>query len=160
MEKRFNAEAQERRFRMQFVRRAIETNAPLLAGALHRYAHAENLTWEALAHSLGGTVDGLNQVAICLPPRPEQFSADVAEIAGEYVDPDLLLSLLRRLQVLESLPAMAVESHSEYGSDPAASMLLAARDHEAAGGSPQEAGTAPNTEPNNHQPPHSEADHD
>ena len=126
---KWNLDAQERRFRAQFVRRAIQTGADLLAPRLHRYAAAEGLTWQQLAHALGIEEDALNQIALCPPPRSERFVADSEEIAGEYADIDRLLPLLRRLQVLDALShqeeiaAQRQDSHSEAA-------LLAARDRE------------------------------
>jgi hypothetical protein len=115
----------ERQFQRRFVQRAIETDAPLLAVALHRYIEAEGLTWEQLARELGCTTDDLDAVAMCRPPRREYFSNDVRSIADRFVDPKRLLPLLRRLQVLEAFGqdgATAAESHE------AANLLLAARD--------------------------------
>jgi hypothetical protein len=122
---------QEHSYRAQFVCRAIEINAPLLATALNRYAKAENLRWSDLADAIGCTVDGLNAIAICRPPRPQHFVADVHEIAGDYVEPDRLLPLLRQLQLLHAFadPAAGfpelIEGEQAHGT-----MLLAARDRD------------------------------
>jgi hypothetical protein len=127
---KFNPQAYERRLRAGLVRRAIETDAPLLASRLHRYAAAEGMTWAELALSLDGTADGLNQVAICRPPRPESFVADVEAIAADYVAADRLLLLLRRLQVLEALADPANETSGSQETEMGHATLLAARDRE------------------------------
>ncbi|HZO91995.1 MAG TPA: hypothetical protein VFB38_27000 [Chthonomonadaceae bacterium] len=124
---RMNPEAQARRFRAQLVRRAIETDAPLLAAILDRYSRAEGMDWAALAQSLDCTVDSLNRVALCRLPRPDRFVEDVRDIAGDYADPDRLAPLLRRLQVLD---AFAAHSAVETATPAADQMLLAARDRE------------------------------
>src|SRR5258708_7434117 len=92
----------ERRFQQRFVQRAIETDAPLLAVALHRYIEAEGLTWDQLAADLGCTKADLDAVAMCRPPRRDHFSADVTAIADQFIEVMRLLPLLRRLQVLEA----------------------------------------------------------
>jgi hypothetical protein len=78
-----------------FVRRAIETNAPLLAPALHQHAHLHGLSWTELASSIGCTEDGLNRLACCGPPRQDQPESDLlllAEASG--ADRDKLRQLL------------------------------------------------------------------
>ena len=127
---RINEESQNRRFRAQLVRRAVETlapDAPLLAPQLARHIQAEGLTWPELAASLGTTSDGLNHIALCRPPRPDSFAADVEAIAGDYVAPDRLLNLLRRLQIMEAFASHAAEA-SAYDARATGGMLLAARD--------------------------------
>ncbi|MCW3052304.1 MAG: hypothetical protein JWN14_1474 [Chthonomonadales bacterium] len=125
-----NSDAYERRLRAQFVRRALQDDTPLLASALHRYAVAEGQTWTELAQALGCSVDGLNQVALCRPPRPESFVADVEAIAADYVDADHLLPLLRRLQVFAAFAERAAEAPVDRNAEPGRAMLLAARDRE------------------------------
>lgn len=142
-----NPPTYERRLRARFVRRAIKTDAPLLASLLHHYALAESLTWEQLAQSLECTVDALNQIAICRPPRPEHFVADVEAIAADYVDPDRLLPLLRRLQVLAAFADRAAQTQA---ADAESALLLAARDHEADHAAPTETGTPPAGTENDH----------
>ena len=127
---RFNVEAYERRLRAQFVRRAGQTDAPLLAPALRRYALAEGQTWAELSQALGCSVDALNQIALCCPPRTESFVADVEAIAAGYADPDRLLTLLRRLQVFNAFAEHAVEALSDQNAEPERSTLLAARDRD------------------------------
>lgn len=129
MEK-FNIDAYERRLRTQFVRRAGQTDTPLLASTLHRYAVAEGQTWAELAQGLECSVDALNQIALCRPPRPESFVADVEAIAAGYADPDRLLGLLRRLQVFTAFAERADETLSDRNADPGRAMFLAARDRE------------------------------
>jgi hypothetical protein len=112
-----------------FVRRAEETEAPLLATQLRRYAASEGQSWDELAHSLGGTAEALHQVALCGPPRAEHFGEDVAAIAADHVDADRLLALLRQIQVLgafRGFPAVSSTRHASAGHG----MLLAARDKE------------------------------
>jgi hypothetical protein len=106
--------ARDRRLAAGLVRRAIETRAPLLAEALEHYAAAEGLTWEELAKALGGSTDGLHQVALCRPPRPERFAEDARAIAGGWVDSERLLSLLRQFQVLEELTAFPAAPATPY----------------------------------------------
>ncbi len=121
--------ARGQQFLDEFVRRAAQTDCPLLAVSLKRYAEAENLTWEELAESLSGSVNGLNHVAACRPPRPDHFVEDVQAIAGGRVDPDLLLLLLRRLQVLHVLSTLDTTEALEANSDDSG-LLMAARDRE------------------------------
>ncbi len=124
---KINPEAFERRLRAQFVRRAIETDAPLLAGGLHRCAQTEQVRWEDLASLLECSVDDLNHIAAHRPPRADRFWEDTQVIAGTRVDPDRLVQLLRRAQVLEAFarPAAAPDEAADRA------MLLAARDYEA-----------------------------
>ena len=107
----------ERRLLAQFVRRAIQSEAPLLAHALHHYAVAEGMTWMQLACDLGCTTDDLNQIAICGPPRAESFVADVEAIAADYVDAERLLPLLRRLQVLAVFADRGIETADVWLTD-------------------------------------------
>lgn len=115
-----------------FLRRAVQARAPLLAVRLRQYAEAEAMSWEELAASLGCSVDALNQVALCRPPRAENFVQDVEAIAGEFVNPARLLPLLRQLQVLETLSQAPTSiSASEVAvSTPAPRLFLAARRRE------------------------------
>lgn len=123
-----NINAKERRLRTRLVRRAIETDAPLLAAQLHRYAHNERISWAELARRLGAEEDGLNRIACCYPPREEQFLADVEAIAQHAgVETARLLPVLRRLQVTEALADRAAETRAAYLAD---QTLLAARDRE------------------------------
>lgn len=116
------------RLQERFIQRAREQDGPLLARALQRYADAEGLSWADLAERLSCTEEALNRIALCLPPRPERFVADVEAIAEGRVAIEPLLVLLRRLQVLKAF-AEAAEQDSPAGSETA--MLLAARDREA-----------------------------
>lgn len=125
-----NPDAYARRLRDRFIRRAIETTAPLLAPQLQRYADAEGMSWTELAHSLDCSVDALNQIAICRPPRADRFVADTKAIAADYVDPDLLLPLLRRLQVLEAFAGRTAPASAVPNTDANDALLLAARDHD------------------------------
>ena len=136
-----NPDAYERRLRAQFVRRAAQDDTPLLASALHRYAAAEGQTWAELAQTLECSVDALNQVALCRPPRAESFVADVEAIAADYVDAERLLPLLRKLQVVTAFAEQAVEALPGRNAAPGRTMLLAARDREEA--SEEEASQAP-----------------
>jgi hypothetical protein len=121
----------ERRLLRGFLQRAEESQAPLLVTPLRRYASAEGLSWEELARSLGGTHEGLDQVALCGPPRPGHFAEDVAAIAAGNVDADRLLLLLRQIQVLEAFTGFpAAPAASRVGM--AHGMLLAARDRKEA----------------------------
>lgn len=138
-----------------FLRRAAQTETPLLVTSLRRYAAAEGLSWEELARSLGCGPDALDQVALCRPPREESFVRDVEAIAAEHVDPNRLLPLLRRLQVLGTLacaPAPDAASSPDgafppvtgrvRGSNPP--LFVAGRAHEgeeAEEGDPQPAGS-------------------
>jgi transcriptional regulator with XRE-family HTH domain len=123
-----NRHAKERRLRALLVQRAIETDAPLLAARLHRYAQREGISWAELAHRLGTEEEGLNRIACCYPPRTELFVADVeaiAQVGG--VETDRLLPILRRLQVTEALAERAAETRGAYVTDQS---LLAARERE------------------------------
>ena len=71
----------EERLRAELVRRAIETEAPLLAVRLHRVALSDGVSWAEFAASLGSTEDGLNRLACCRPPRPESLDGDLAALA-------------------------------------------------------------------------------
>lgn len=128
------------------VQRAINTEAPLLARDLGAYATSEGLTWDGLARVLGGTPDGLNQVALCQPPRPACFADDVKAIAGDHVDADRLLAVLRQLQVLgafSGFPEAAAPALRAVGEG--LGVMLAARDHEVEGDEPP--GAPPAVEP-------------
>lgn len=120
--------AKERRLRALLVRRAIETDAPLLAARLNRYAQSEGISWAELARRLGVEEDGLNRVACCYPPRGEQFLADAEAIAQTGgVETARLLPVLRRLQVTEALADRAAETRAAFTVD---QTLLAARERE------------------------------
>src|SRR5689334_16427499 len=64
-------------FRAGFVRRAIQTDAPLLAASLNRYALSQSLSWSELAEELGCSEDRLNRLACCRPPRPDRLDEDI-----------------------------------------------------------------------------------
>lgn len=118
----------ERRLRTLLVRRAIETDAPLLAARLYRYTQNERISWAELARRLGVEEDRLNRIACCYPPREEQFLADVEAIAQHTgAQTARLLPVLRRLQVTEALADRAAETRAAYVVD---QTLLAARDRE------------------------------
>ncbi len=142
---KYNKEAHERRLRAQFVRRTLQADTPLLATTLHRYAAAEGQTWAELAQALECSVDSLNQIALCRPPRRESFVEDVEEIAADYVDPDRLLLLLRKLQVFATFAEHAAEARPDQDAIPGRTMLLAARDREEEGEG--ETSPAPEEEP-------------
>jgi hypothetical protein len=81
--------------RANFVRRAIETNAPLLAAPLARFAEAQRLTWAELAESLGVSETSLDRLACCKPPRPDRFEEDVEALAeASEIDVAVLTDLL------------------------------------------------------------------
>lgn len=81
-----------------FVRRAIETEAPLLAPALHRHAHSHGISWADLASSIGCTEDGLNRLACCGPPRRDQLESDLLLLVdASGADRDGLQQLLEQL---------------------------------------------------------------
>lgn len=121
--------ATERRLIEGLVRRAAETEAPVLATELRRYAASEGLSWEDLARTLGATSEDLYQVALCRPPRSEHFVEDVATIAASYVDADRLLVLLRQIQVLGVLTGLPAQV-PRHQAGAIQGMLLAARDKE------------------------------
>ena len=84
--------------RSLFVRRAIETNAPLLAAALSRYSDSQNLTWAELAASLGASEISLDRLACCKPPRPDRFEEDLAALAeASEIDASALRELVSKL---------------------------------------------------------------
>jgi hypothetical protein len=123
-----DSNVKERRLRALLVRRAIETDAPLLAARLNRYAHNERISWAELARRLGAEEYGLNRIACCYPPREEHFLADVEAIAQTGgVETARLLPVLRRIQVTEALADRAAETRGAYTTD---QTLLAARDRE------------------------------
>jgi predicted transcriptional regulator len=105
--------AQQRRMRAAFTRRAIETNAPLLAAAFNRYASFCGWTWQELAETLGISEDSLNRMACCAPPRSERFEEDLKEIAAlGGVTADTLRSILAR--DAERRMPMAAEPSASY----------------------------------------------
>lgn len=113
----------------RFVLRAVQTHAPLLATMFAQYTEDEGITWEALAQSLQCTPEQLDSVAMCCPPRPKSFVADVTAIAEGYIEVDRLLNLLRHLQVLGIFREVP---HIQTVSSPSQSItLLAAQDREA-----------------------------
>ena len=124
-------------FKNRFVQRAIATNAPLLAMSLYRYTQSEGITWADLAQRLNCELKGLNEVALCGPPRAETFVEDVRDIAKDHVDFAGLLSLLRQLQVLTILSSSEVRltftagiAEGEESVPVSSALLLAARDRE------------------------------
>jgi len=126
----------QRRLAAGLVRQAAERRAPLLATSLWDYARAEGLSWSELAASLGCSEAGLDRIALCRPPREEQFMADAAVIAAGVVAPDRLVPLLRRLQVLGALAGLPRgTAMTGMGEAAPTGVLLAAReDDEPEGG--------------------------
>lgn len=116
-----------RRLRARLTDQAIKTGEDaLLAARLHHYAEAEGMDWDRLAASLECSVNALNAIALCRPPRPDTFAEDVEAIAGNYVSIERLFPLLRRLEVLDQLRAARYVANT--GTHEQA--LLAARDRD------------------------------
>jgi len=104
----------------------------LLAPMLRRHAEAEGLSWEGLARPLGTSVQSLDRIAACRPPRPAAFAEDVEAIAAYAgADPVRLLDLLR---VLETVKKFAEDAAATANAP--RPYTMAARDRE----DPPEAG--------------------
>lgn len=69
----------------------------LLAAALERYQHRQQLNDDALACQLGITEEQLSHLKLCEVPREDQFDEDVRQIAAH-----LAVDAVRLRQVLRS----------------------------------------------------------
>ncbi len=68
---------------------------PYVAFALSRYQTRHNLTDEALSERLGCDSVALSHLSLCLAPRKDHWSEDVAQIAGKFgVNPETLTAML------------------------------------------------------------------
>ncbi len=104
----------------------VATDPMFLANALAEYARSEGLDDAGLAAALGCPVGELTRLRLCGAPgaEPEQFRADVADIAGRFgIDPGTLTRIVRRGQSLARLRAA-----QPGGVEPG--FLLAAREDE------------------------------
>lgn len=110
-----------------------------LAAPLQRWQRAQGLSRAAFAETLGGDAEGLDRLALCRPPRPERFAEDAAAVAAHCgLNPDRLLSLLRKMQVMagfsaageaSALPVAPVASR-RAGFFSGDGLLVAARDRD------------------------------
>jgi hypothetical protein len=112
----------------------VATDPLFLANALAEYARSDGLDDAGLAASLGCPVTELTPLRLCGAPRPDQFRADVAAIAGRFgIAPDVLERAVRLGQSLARVrAAQPVET--------APGFLLAARDDEREPPPPSEEG--------------------
>ena len=75
-------------------------NRPDYVGwALAQVQAREGLSYEALAARLGIATVDLPRLALCLRPRPDQWDADLTQIAGKFrIDPNTLAAILRAVE--------------------------------------------------------------
>lgn len=91
-----------------------------------QYRKHEGKSAEELAAMLNCTLKVLDELSLCRRPDPERFAEHLRMIEKRFaVDPRRLAAVLRRVEVLDILPA------EEEGGTAARddSYLLAARDH-------------------------------
>lgn len=101
--------------RASFIRRAADSDAPLLATSLRLYEASSGLSRQALARMAGTDEEGLERIACCRPPRPDRFDDDVAAIAAvSGADSRRLASLLRQLQSYARRADLAAEGRADY----------------------------------------------
>lgn len=80
----------------------------LLGGVLAGYATRAGLDEAALAMALGGTPVQVVRLALCRPPRPERFRADLEQIAARVgLDPLRLARVLRLAGALDAFDTTA-----------------------------------------------------
>jgi hypothetical protein len=91
-----------------------------------QYRKHEGKSAEDLAAMLNCTLKVLDEISLCRRPDPERFAEHLRMIEKRFaVDPRLLAAVLRRVEVLDILPAEE-EGGTAVRDD---SYLLAARDH-------------------------------
>ena len=95
-----------------------------LGWCVRRYQAAERVSPAMLAAQLGGRVESLSRLSLCLRPRPESFAADVRAIARYHSIDEAALARIIRLS--EALATMQTS-----GGDATKGLLLAARAREA-----------------------------
>lgn len=101
------------------------SRASLMSSLMLLYREQEDMDDEQLADFLGCEVEALPRLALCRRPRPApRFRADVETIAGHAgADPARLARLVRAAEAAEGMRTTGAQAQ-------AASMLMAARDHE------------------------------
>jgi hypothetical protein len=78
----------------------------MLGHVLARYRQLEGCSEETLAGELGCTLEALQWLSLCLRPEEAAFKEQTSAIAERFsVDLGVLVQLLRRVEVLDSLSA-------------------------------------------------------
>ncbi|KFE71359.1 hypothetical protein [Hyalangium minutum] len=97
-----------------------------LAYVFAQYRKHEGKSAEELAAMLGCSMKVLDELSLCRRPEPDRFAEHLRMFEKRFaVDPRRLAAVLRRVEVLDLLPA-----DKEGGTTARdASYLLAARDH-------------------------------
>lgn len=105
---------------LRSAQRAMRVNGSVVAGLTCIWDRA--FPQEKLAENLGCSERAVLELALCLRPRPDHWSADVAEIASAVgIDSGRLEGFFRKTEVLERL-ALA------HPVDETVGQLMAARD--------------------------------
>jgi hypothetical protein len=84
---------------LSYAARRAQDEPAYVAWALARVQVREGLSDEALAARLGLPTVDLPRLALCLRPRPDQWDADLTQIAGAFrIDPNTLAAILRAVE--------------------------------------------------------------
>lgn len=90
---------------IEFLRRAAEharTRPAFLGWVLACFERVEALSAEGLRERLRVSTEDWPRLQLCLRPRPDQFLADVTQIAGEFgLDRTALAAVIRRVEAVE-----------------------------------------------------------
>jgi hypothetical protein len=94
----------------------------MLGHVIARYRQLEGCSEETLADALGCTLEALQWLSLCLRPEEAAFAEQASVIAERFsIDFEVLVQMLRRVEVLDSLSARS-DSTGNHG------MRMAARD--------------------------------
>lgn len=97
-----------------------------LGYVFEQYREHEGKSAEEIAAMLGCSLDVLEGLSLCRRPEQDRFAEHLRMIAKRFaVDPRRLAAVLRRVEVLDVLPADG-EEEAAVRDD---SYLMAARDH-------------------------------
>ncbi len=84
---------------LTYAARRARDQPAYVAWALAKVQGREGLSDEALAARLGLATVDLPRLALCLRPRPDQWDADLTQIAGTFrIDPNTLAAILRAVE--------------------------------------------------------------
>ena len=108
------------------AQRSAQEDSASLGYAFEQYRRHEGKSAEELAAMLGCSQEVLDGLALCRRPEQDRFAEHLRMIGNRFaVDPRRLAAVLRRVEVLDVLPADGEEGPAVRED----SFLLAARDH-------------------------------